>query len=271
LDQAHVVRDLLTDRGENFGQMVAQQVEVSQYGLTPALLASLPCDQAVTLNYDRLFEIASADVGRTVTVLPDAPAAAGGRWLLKLHGSVTDPDSIVLTRDDYLGYAANRGALSAVVKALLFTHRLLFVGFGLADDHVHAIVHDVRRAMPAAGQGRTFGSALVLTEEPLQERIWRGKVEVVPMAGSGDGSGTGVGARTLEIFLDCLLAHAVNSQRFLLADGYAEVLSPAELALRRRLLDLVASVSSDERLTSSWALIADALHDLGFETSDPPA
>lgn len=269
LDQAHVVRELSGEQDIDFGTMVAEQVMVERYGLAPALLASLPVNQAVTLNYDRLFEIASEDVGRPVTVLPEASAAAGERWLLKLHGTVTDPGSIVLTRDDYLGYGANRGALSAIVKALLFTHRLLFVGFGLADDHVHAIVHDVRRAMPATANDRTFGTALLLREEPLQERIWRGKVEVLSMEeGRAEDRADGDEARTLEIFLDCLLAHAVNSQTFLLAQGYADVLSPAEGQLRERLLHLTANVSAEERDTSSWAVIATALRDLGLPVGD---
>ncbi|MFW0772756.1 SIR2 family NAD-dependent protein deacylase [Paenarthrobacter nitroguajacolicus] len=64
--------------------------------------------------------------------------SVGGEWLLKLHGSVSKPDTIVLTRDDYLGFNSSRAALSALVKAHLLTHHLLFVGFGVADDHFRA-------------------------------------------------------------------------------------------------------------------------------------
>ncbi|WP_410908168.1 SIR2 family protein, partial [Priestia sp. SIMBA_032] len=73
-------------------------MELKRYGLAPALLASLGSREAITLNYDELFETASDDAGVPRSVIPDG-AGEHDDWLLKLHGSVTDPDSIVLTRD----------------------------------------------------------------------------------------------------------------------------------------------------------------------------
>lgn len=73
------------------------------------------------------------------------------RWLLKLHGTVDDPETIVLTRSDYLGFNTERAALSSIVKATLMTRHVLFVGFGMRDDHFHEIIHDVRRAMVNSG------------------------------------------------------------------------------------------------------------------------
>ncbi|WCI09657.1 SIR2 family protein [Arthrobacter sp. OVS8] len=162
LDQADVLRSFFSEKFPGtsdavFGQAVAAAVTVKKYGLAPSLLACLPSNGAITLNYDSLFESASEDAGSPRTVIPGDPpdnqTAASQKWLLKLHGSVDKPESIVLTRDDYLGYSATREALSALVKAHLITHHLLFVGFGLADDHFHEILHDVRRALPTKEEG----------------------------------------------------------------------------------------------------------------------
>lgn len=98
-------------------------MELKRYGMTPALLASLGSREAIPLNYDELFETASADAGVPRTVIPDG-ARENDHWLLKLHGSVKNPESIVLTRDDYLGFNTSRNALSALVKATLMTQHL---------------------------------------------------------------------------------------------------------------------------------------------------
>jgi hypothetical protein len=112
-----------------FNEAVANAVRLDRYGLAPAMLASLRTEQAITLNYDTLFERASSNANDDRRVIPDdGSISTSDKWLLKLHGSVRRPESIVLTRDDYLGYSANQEALSAIVKANLITHHLLFVG-----------------------------------------------------------------------------------------------------------------------------------------------
>src|SRR4029453_8707073 len=117
--------------------------------------------------------------------LPENVPSVGSEWLLKLHGSVSKPETIVLTRDDYLGFNSSRAALSALVKAHLLTHHLLFVGFGLADDHFHEIVHDVRRALPNdASKNHQMGTVLSLFQEPLQKLVWTGKLDILSMSGA---------------------------------------------------------------------------------------
>jgi len=98
LDQAHVVAALMTDPS-TLGRRVAEVVSrVRRHSMNHALLASLPGREAVTLNYDQLYEQAVRDTGSTLAVLPERAALAADRWLLKLHGTVETPASIVLTR-----------------------------------------------------------------------------------------------------------------------------------------------------------------------------
>jgi len=83
-----------------------------------------------------------------------------------MHGCVTQPESIVLTRADYLRYEERRAALTGIVEALLITRHMLFVGFGLADDNFHRIADAVRRvvhpSMDSESLREPFGTALVL-------------------------------------------------------------------------------------------------------------
>ena len=76
-----------------------------------------------------------------LSVLPMAPKLRADRWLLKMHGCVTQPQDIVLTRKDYIRYAENSAALGGIVQALMMTKHMLFVGFSLQDDNFHRYLH----------------------------------------------------------------------------------------------------------------------------------
>jgi hypothetical protein len=276
LDQAAVLEQFYIEQHgsrQAFGEAVAAAVDLPRYGLSPALLTTIPSSGAITLNYDRLFEMACSDAQQPRTVMPESAPAVGNRWLLKLHGSVRQPESIVLTRDDYLGYRSNRAALSALVKAHLLTHHLLFVGFGLADDHFHEIVHDVRRAIPTAStDSHQMGTVLSLFDEPLQRLVWSGKLDILPMAGAAPDKGSKdedvtaaivAAGRDLEVFLDMMAAYATDNHSYLLAPAYNKGLSEEEAKLRQNLLDLAGRERTAET-AEVWQVIDQALRDLGL-------
>lgn len=264
LDQAAYLRELYRRKNGDataFGTAVAAAVTTDRYGLAPALLASLRTEQAITLNYDALFERASEDVKDVRTIIPsdDPSSSRSGKWLLKLHGSVDAPETIVLTRDDYLGYSANREALSAIVKANLITHHLLFVGFGLADDHFHQIIHDVRRAVPIS-EGNKLGTALTMQADELDEALWNEQLDLVSMDSS---DGVWGASRQLEIFLDALLAHATDSHSYLLNDSFESSLTDSQRALRTKLLHFWSTLDDQDHADVSWPIIDQMFRDLG--------
>lgn len=92
-DQATLIeRRLQADDSKLRDRVVSTVEPFERYSLQHALLASLPSKEAITTNFDKLFEIASRIERRKLAVLPDDPSETGGRWLLKLHGSVDDPE-----------------------------------------------------------------------------------------------------------------------------------------------------------------------------------
>lgn len=280
LDQAAYLRERYREAataGETdtsaatFGEAVQAEVTLERYGLAPALLASLGTEQAITLNYDELFENAAADAQDPRIVIPGStPGDASGKWLLKLHGTVTDPGSIVLTRDDYLGYNATKEALSAIVKANLITHHLMFVGFGLADDHFHQIIHDVRQSLQQDEGASGYATALTMLHDPLDETLWRGQLDLIPMGEvglapreGGDKESIARAGRRLEIFLDALLVHATDSHSYLLHDDFETSLNDAQLSLRNKLLKLRADVTHEERSVAGWRVVERMFEELG--------
>jgi hypothetical protein len=265
LDQASYLATLFDEEQPGrFAEAVAREIgSLERYGLAPALLTAIDSEQAITLNYDRLFETASEDAGVPRAVIPGDHEGDHERWLLKLHGTVDDPSSIVLTRDDYLGFDSSRRALSSIVKATLATRHLLFVGFGLTDDHFHEIVHDVRRAFPSSASG-TLATALTLFADPLDERLWQGRLRLVPMLPvPRDPSRVGEAARVLEIFLDALAAFATDAHSYLLARGHESAMTAAELRLRERLTALLREATAEERATGAWQEVAGMSERLG--------
>lgn len=268
VDRATIVKSIFSEgqfqnmRGESFGDFVARHVNVHRYGLAPALIAGIGATAAITLNYDTLFEDAANDAGNAVTVIPDDVSVDTARWLLKLHGSITSPDSIVLTRDDYLGYSSNRQALSSLVKAHLLTHHLLFIGFGLTDDHFHEIVFDVRRALPETANYE-FGTVLALHDDPLQRRLWDGQLKFIHM-GAADGSTTDEeAARTLEVFLDMLAAESSETHAYFLAPYYEGGMSDDEFKLRTELLGFAVAQSKSAPLPA-WQVMEESFLKMGW-------
>jgi hypothetical protein len=172
-------------------QVLRDRLKATEYGLTQGLLASLPSREAITTNYDTLFESAcDAIEGDRPAVLPYESARPEGRWLLKLHGCIARDESIVLTRSDYLDIPSRHGALFGLVQAMLMTRHMFFVGYSLSDEDFHQLIHEVRLArgenttpeVPSSQVDRRLGTTLSLFDDPLCADFWRDDVRVVPMA-----------------------------------------------------------------------------------------
>lgn len=237
-----------------------------RHALGHALLASLPVEEVITTNYDDLFERASAAVGRPCTVLPGGVVARGRRWLLKMHGCVTRPDSIVLTREDYLKFQENRTALAGIVQALLLTRHMLFVGFSFTDDNFHRIAHAVRQSLAQVPRPEArFGSTLVVGTNPLAEELWGDDLDWISFEGSRAEQ-----ARLVEIFLDRLSAKAATATTHLGDRRYEGVLSAGERSLRDRLEAFVGAASPEEKQTGAWAEVERLLTRLGLRRRRPP-
>ena len=144
-----------------------QAAAITSAGLfTPAhtLLGALRVN-AITTNYDSLFEAsqeASGDGGGVIRLPWDAPKLSSGdeargsekqAKLLKLHGCVSRPQSIVLTREDYLRYGDEREALRGLVARSLLEKELLIVGFSMTDDNVHLVIDRCKKVWSGAGGG----------------------------------------------------------------------------------------------------------------------
>lgn len=272
LDRGEYIAQRLRASGGHVGSEIAAVLGTHErVGLGHALLAGLPCTEAVTTNYDRLFETACADIGQPPAVLPYAPATHATRWLLKMHGCVTHEDDIVLTRQNYLRYAERNAALAGIVQAMLITKHMLFLGFSLRDDNFLRIVDQVRRAVrpdgkPPADASDRLGTALMLFGNPLLADLWRDEIDWVCL---GDPSvGAAEAGRRFELFLDYLSFRAA-SQGHLLDVRFEGVLSKQDLALRELLVPLLHA-KADAKRSPAWPAVRDLLVRLGGHLEPVP-
>ena len=274
LDQAGVIERRLGGT-EGLQRSIRELFAAGQYALGHSLLATLPVREVVTTNYDRLFETAWEALGRKPSVLPYRIKAGADRWVLKMHGCVSHPEDIVLTREDHLGYTQRNGALAGIVQTLLITRHMLFVGFSLNDDNFHRIADAVRRVVRAPdcdGEGALpFGTVLSLERSPLVEELWGGDLGWVSMSDGGRETGDPAderekwaAARRLEVFLDYLVARTRGAAH-LLDPRYASVLTAEEAVLRDALVRWEGGLPSAARRALAWAEVARLLAGLGFD------
>jgi len=136
---AQECRELVGDN--RLGEFVAEVFDPD--GVVPArvheLLSAVPFRGYVTTNYDNLLERAHVRVHNRQlrTVFPETMRGAfespqRNRPLLKLHGDLDAPASIVLGHRDYLRMIWTPEYTESM-RALMANFTLLFVGYGLAD------------------------------------------------------------------------------------------------------------------------------------------
>lgn len=255
LDQA----ELLERNVPDFRKRVVAEVDGGHRpSLAHALLASLGCREVVTTNYDALYERAVEARGSQVArVLPGATTPEADGWVLKLHGDVSRPKSIVLTRRSFVRFDSTTRPAGALLQTLLMTRHLLLVGASLQDDNVVRLVHEVedyREQHQMAGQ---FGTLLDVAAAGPRRELWAQQIEWVTMPGTPYPETT----RALEIFLDLVAHHASDDTCWLLDERFASLLATdAERDLAAHLRAARATMKAGD---PTWSRVASALDRFG--------
>lgn len=270
-DQATIIERRLQISDLQLRQRVAANLTTRQrYSLQHALLASLTSREAITTNFDTLFESAARTYDRGLAVLPEDPSSTGGRWLLKLHGSVDDPDNMVLTRSDYLELPRRYGALIGLVQGLLLMRHMMFVGYSLQDEDFHELIHEVRSAKGGSSASTSRGTVLTLFDDGLERELWEDDLHIVPITTHpATNAGVAEAARQLEVFLDLVGFLSTTSAAFFLDQTY-DTLSSDEAPLRSALTNLL-HLTRGAGHDSVAHKVTQFLTELGVDEPDGPS
>ncbi len=175
-------RLLEKDLGPQFRARLRRELSQPLHAVGHALLASLRTTEAITTNFDPLYEQAcAATFDEHPCKLPWQRAEPGRPWLLKMRGDV-DSEYLVLSRDEFLDYDALWRPLASMVQTAMMTRHVLFVGFSLNDENSVRLGRDVSLLLGRMKLDRVVGTVLTLRQEPMLAALWGEDLRHVPMA-----------------------------------------------------------------------------------------
>jgi hypothetical protein len=137
-------------------------------------LAEIDFPIVITTNYDRLYEQALGLFAKTVSPIiynPERNAEPtqlrglpknDGRWLFKIHGCVSHPESIVITDEDYIRFAMRMNDVEEFhpipqrIRSQLSDWPTLFVGYSLLDYNLRLLFRTLRWRIKASQRPPTF-------------------------------------------------------------------------------------------------------------------
>lgn len=97
----------------------------------------------ITTNYDKLIESCSdarRDNYDTIVRDKDLLVSKKNKYVIKMHGDIGSPETIILKESDYLQYSQKHVLIEMFVKALLSDHTILFLGYSLNDYNIKLII-----------------------------------------------------------------------------------------------------------------------------------
>ena len=168
----HSLIDYITDRIEAASRQPLR---------THQLIATLPFQRIITTNWDTLLEEALRQAAKAVVKVvrdDDIPYIDEEKvTLIKLHGTVDQRDTIVITGDDYYDVFIRLPATANQVRGYFATKTVLFLGYGLADEDFKRLYHEVERHL---GKHKRRAYAVQLDPMPLTVKYWQQKnVQVI--------------------------------------------------------------------------------------------
>ncbi|MFE9928906.1 SIR2 family protein [Streptomyces sp. NPDC005533] len=132
-------------------QRIRDQLDTLHLQPTPVhhAAAALPVPLVVTTNFDDLLEQtyrADRKPYSTVTRAVDAGFWSSDRvQIVKIHGDLAIPESIVITSSDYEGITTDRPSLVRLLSSTLQTRTVLFIGYSVTDPDLRTLLTQLRQ------------------------------------------------------------------------------------------------------------------------------
>jgi hypothetical protein len=156
-----------------------------------SILADLPLEGYITTNYDNFMTRALGDRNRPAARLVcrwnesiqevEQPAIldVAHPWVFHLHGCDSDPQSVVLTEDDYVDFLVSvqrdldKIVLPHYIHRALSNTMLLFLGYSLTDWTFRVIFRGIVSKLPNSLQRGHIAVQLPRSEEGAVEYLNR--------------------------------------------------------------------------------------------------
>ena len=167
---------LYNENKDLYNQILRDNIEHSldiDAPLSNAILDLIPA-HIITTNYDRLIEICqNIQVDNYDVVVRDKDLLSSNkkRHIIKMHGDMANPETIVLKEADYLQYSQNHVLIEMFVKSLLADHTILFLGYSMNDYNIKLIISWINyiRTQNKSIASNTRFAYIVLDEERIDK------------------------------------------------------------------------------------------------------
>jgi SIR2-like domain len=183
---------LFYETGKSRNRLVREINAAVQAGKKPSPvlrgLAELPFPVVITTNYDQLFEQALGEVGkapRTSVYSPDSSVeteeysepSPESPFVVKIHGDVGHPESIVVTDEDYIQFVLRMSdkrpyhPVPETCLELFVEWVTLFVGYRLVDYNLRLLFKTLRWKVDRSGIPDMY--SVDLYPDPLILDVWQ--------------------------------------------------------------------------------------------------
>ncbi|MCT4564999.1 MAG: SIR2 family protein [Maledivibacter sp.] len=123
-------------------------------------------DGIITTNWDNLLEILFPDydvyVGQSDLINSNVQEIGE---IYKIHGSVNDFNSLVLTDEDYHDFNSKNPYLAAKLLSIFMEHPIIFIGYSISDSNIREILKSISQCISESGLKRMENSIFLV--EPL--------------------------------------------------------------------------------------------------------
>ncbi|OGF60061.1 MAG: hypothetical protein A2Y62_00375 [Candidatus Fischerbacteria bacterium RBG_13_37_8] len=100
----------------------------------------------ITTNFDTVFEHQKSGLKALIypQCLKDLGAFKKAKYFVKIHGCISAPQDLILTKEDYESARKNK-QYKDLLKSIFLQHTILTVGFSLKDPDFLYLIKDIRK------------------------------------------------------------------------------------------------------------------------------
>lgn len=144
-DKAVNPSSVLKNKIANFFVKYSLKDPKEKYSEELALLSKLSIDGVITTNWDdfceRQFPKFKNYVGQKELLFSKSIVNIGE--IYKIHGCMREPESLVLTYEDYADFNKRNAYLSAKLITIFIEHPIIFIGYSMNDNNIKSILTSI--------------------------------------------------------------------------------------------------------------------------------
>lgn len=117
-----------------------------------SLLRNLVIDGIITTNWDdtveRIFPNYKPYIGQQQLI---SASTFNIGEIYKIHGCMTNPDSLILTQEDYDNFNERNPYLAAKLITIFIEHPVVFLGYSINDDNIQKLLMSIVHGLDSEG------------------------------------------------------------------------------------------------------------------------